>query len=604
MEFLNPTALYGILALPLLLIPYLIRRKPQRIIFSSLLLLTEYDSSARRRLWGRLRLPPAFFLQLLLLTLLILALAEPVLSVRPTHIAIVLDNSASMQTLENGKTRFALAQERARSLVADLGVNGRVELYRTVPRLEKIRATAFSPSEAAGAIGALEVYDLGDRAIDYDPVLNEMMREQKYERVYLITDHPVSSQGEKIRALSVGSPQANIALLAFQVRRASLANAQLEATVELGNFSAKEEKINVLLRGSGTLLQSRELVVGAGKTAEAGFSGFAAHPYYEVEIDARDALALDNRAFAVARTAATNLRILAVSPRPQALASLGAIPGVKLDVVSPAEYERAERSGYGLEIFHFATPASLPETPALFVLPPDANALVDLGRPIARTVVSRWRDPHPLTRYVNFSLFRPIYARPLKPQVAGDVIIESPQGPLVFAIERRGARHLVLGFDPFPYLGRENLPMSIFTLNFLDWFLESGSRRGTASGEPLVFGVAGQGGLLTTPRGEKISLEPGADNYAETFRQGVYQLKRNGENQLFAVNLQDSNESDLRAPAQIAMKSATLSGGGAAALISYWPYLLLAALLLLIIEWFIFPRMALLRARVRSGRVA
>jgi hypothetical protein len=603
MEFLNPTALYGILALPLLLIPYLIRRKPQRIIFSSLLLLTEYDSSARRRPWGRLRLPPAFFLQLLLLTLLILALAEPVLSVRPTHIAIVLDNSASMQTLEDGKTRFALAQESARSVVADLGVNGRVELYRTVPRLEKIHGTPFSPSEAAGAIGALEPDDLGDHAIDYDQVLNEMMREQKYERVYLITDHPVSGQGEKIRALSVGSPQANIALLAFQVRRASLANAQLEATVELGNFSAKEEKIKVLLRGSGTLLQSRELVIGAGKTAEAGFSGFAAHPYYEAEIDVRDALPLDNRAFAVAPTAA-NLRILAVSPRPQALASLGAIPGVKLDLISPADYEKAERSGYGLEIFHFATPASLPQTPALFVLPPDANDWVDLGRPIARTVVSGWRDPHPLTRYVNFSLFRPIYARPLKPQASGDVIIESPQGPLVFAIERRGARHLVLGFDPFPYLGRGNLPMSIFTLNFLDWFFESGSRRGTASGEPLALGVAGQGGLLTTPRGEKITLEPGANNYAETFRQGIYQLRRSGENQIFAVNLQDANESDLRAPAPIAMKSATLSGGGAAALLSYWPYLLLAALLLLIIEWFVFPRMALLRARVRSGRVA
>jgi hypothetical protein len=603
MEFLNPTALYGILALPLLLIPYLIRRKPQRIIFSSLLLLTEYDSSARRRPWGRLRLPPAFFLQLLLLTLLILALAEPVLSVRPTHIAIVLDNSASMQTLEDGKTRFALAQESARSVVADLGVNGRVELYRTVPRLEKIHGTPFSPSEAAGAIGALEPDDLGDHAIDYDQVLNEMMREQKYERVYLITDHPVSGQGEKIRALSVGSPQANIALLAFQVRRASLANAQLEATVELGNFSAKEEKIKVLLRGSGTLLQSRELVIGAGKTAEAGFSGFAAHPYYEAEIDVRDALPLDNRAFAVAPTAA-NLRILAVSPRPQALASLGAIPGVKLDLISPADYEKAERSGYGLEIFHFATPASLPQTPALFVLPPDANDWVDLGRPIARTVVSGWRDPHPLTRYVNFSLFRPIYARPLKPQASGDVIIESPQGPLVFAIERRGARHLVLGFDPFPYLGRGNLPMSIFTLNFLDWFFESGSRRGTASGEPLALGVAGQGGLLTTPRGEKITLEPGANNYAGTFRQGIYQFRRSGENQIFAVNLQDANESDLRAPAPIAMKSATLSGGGAAALFSYWPYLLLAALLLLIIEWFVFPRMALLRARVRSGRVA
>ena len=603
MEFLNPTALYGLLALPLLLIPYLMRKKPQRIIFSSLLLLTDYDPSARRRPWGRLRLPPAFFLQLLLLTLLILALAEPVLSVRPTHIAIVLDNSASMQTLEDGKTRFALAQEKARSLVADLGVNGRVELYRAVPRLEKIRGTPLSPSEAASAIGALEVYDLGDRAIDYHQALTELMREQKYERVYLITDHPVSGQSEKIRALSVGSPQANIGLLAFQVRRASLANAQLEATVEVGNFSAKEQKIKVLLRGGGTLLQSRELVIVAGGTAEAGFSGLAAHPYYEAEIDGGDALPLDNRAFAVAHTAA-NLRILAVSPRPQALTSLGAIPGVKLDIVSPAEYERAERSGYGLEIFHFATPASLPQTPALFVLPPDANDLVDLGRPVARTVVSSWRDPHPLTRYVNFSLFRPIYARPLKPQAAGDVIIESPQGPLVFAIERRGAHHLVLGFDPFPYLGRGNLPMSIFTLNFLDWFFGSTGQRGVGSGEPLSLGIGRQGDLMITPRGEKISLQTGANYFTGTVLQGIYQLRRSGENQLFAVNLQDANESDLRAPAPIAIKGAESGSGGAAAFFSYWPYLLLASLLVLIIEWFIFPRMAPSRARVRSGRVA
>ena len=36
MEFLNPTALFGLLALPLLLIPYLIRRRPRRVLFSSL----------------------------------------------------------------------------------------------------------------------------------------------------------------------------------------------------------------------------------------------------------------------------------------------------------------------------------------------------------------------------------------------------------------------------------------------------------------------------------------------------------------------------------------------------------------------------------------
>jgi hypothetical protein len=108
MEFLNPAALYGFLALPLLLVPYLIRRRPRRFIISSLLLFTEVGSPPSGSPWGRLRVPPVFFLQLLLLALLILALSDPVFPVLPTRIAIVLDNSASMQTLENGKTRFIL----------------------------------------------------------------------------------------------------------------------------------------------------------------------------------------------------------------------------------------------------------------------------------------------------------------------------------------------------------------------------------------------------------------------------------------------------------------------------------------------------------------
>ena len=103
MEFLNPAALFGLLALPLLLIPYLIRRKPRRVVFSSLLLFMTGSERVSGRPWGRLHLPPIFFLQLLLLALLILALSEPVFSVRPTNIAIVLDNSASMQSLETGK---------------------------------------------------------------------------------------------------------------------------------------------------------------------------------------------------------------------------------------------------------------------------------------------------------------------------------------------------------------------------------------------------------------------------------------------------------------------------------------------------------------------
>src|SRR5438067_13241255 len=96
MEFLNPTALFGLVALPLLLIPYLVRKKPRRLIFSSLLLFTQGGTETSGRPFGRIHLPPIFFLQLLLLALLIFALSEPVFSIRPSSIALVMDNSANI----------------------------------------------------------------------------------------------------------------------------------------------------------------------------------------------------------------------------------------------------------------------------------------------------------------------------------------------------------------------------------------------------------------------------------------------------------------------------------------------------------------------------
>ena len=87
-------------------------------------------------------------------------------SLRASNIAIVLDNSASMQTLENQQTRFALAQGKS-ELLADLSATGQVDLYLTAPRLEKVRGTTFEPSEAAGVLTALTPYDLADTPIDY-----------------------------------------------------------------------------------------------------------------------------------------------------------------------------------------------------------------------------------------------------------------------------------------------------------------------------------------------------------------------------------------------------------------------------------------------------
>ena len=341
------------------------------------------------------------------------------------------------------------------------------------------------------------------------------------------------------------------------------------------------------------------VVVTRASCGTVSFERVPQHPYHEAEIDARDPLILDNRRFAVP-TNTRNLKILGISPRPQALMSLRHIAGVSLDVVSPADYGKTDRSGYDLEIFHLSSPAALPATPLLLVLPPETNPLVQLGKPVSRVVVSDWREAHPLTRYLNFTLLRPPYAHPFKPKIPGETVIESPAGSLVLALERQGVRYLVLGFDPFPYLGRENLPISIFTLNFLDWFLERTGAAGNATGEPIGIGASEEGAFMLTPKGEKQPLRPGSSRFTATFFQGIYQLDHGTGRELLAVNLQDSNESNLSEPPGIEVQDEGNKNSGSSTLFYLWPYLLLLSLLLFVVEWFFVPRVV--RSTFRLSR--
>lgn len=601
MEFLNPAALYGLFALPLLLIPYLLRRKPRRYVFSSLFIFTAMGADSRSRPLGRLRLPLVFFLQLLLLALMIFALGEPVFTARPSRVAIVLDNSASMQALEAGKTRFELAREKATDVFTELGYGASLDIYLSAPRLERIGAASFTPPEAARALRGLNPIDLGEAPLDYNSALSQLAREQEYDRVYLLTDRPAQGQSGVIRVITVGQPRANFAITSFGVHPGSLTDTGLTASADIANFSSKEARIVITIRGGGAPLVTRELVIAPGAQVAISFEGLPPHPFYEAVIEPRDSLALDSRRYAVSPQT-RKLRVLGVSPRPQALASLRAINGIELDVVAPQDYEKTERSSYNLEIFHYSAPALFPRNPTLFILPPSPNELVDMSEPAANLLVSGWRDGHPLTRYVNFSLFRPRYARALKPRSPGESIISSQEGPLVYTAIKQGVRFMVLGFDPFPFLGQDNLPMSIFTVNMIDWFLAFSGERGNATGEPIPLAAVRSRGEIITPTGERVSLGPGAAVFPATFHQGIYQLISQNEKSLIAVNLRDLNESDLRQPAEIRLVGEGDAKGGKSVLLPYWPQFLLAALILLLLEWFLDPRMARFGRRVQVRR--
>ena len=144
-------------------------------------------------------------------------------------------------------------------------------------------------------------------------------------------------------------------MTAFEVHRSSLANARLEASAQVANYSNKDEKIRILLKADGKTLAEREVAVSTGKTASATFEGLPEYPYYVAEIDARDALTPGQPPLCGCAAVARPQGPCHYAPASSAPASLRSIPGVTVDVIAPTDYEKSERAGYGLEIFHFAS---------------------------------------------------------------------------------------------------------------------------------------------------------------------------------------------------------------------------------------------------------
>ena len=124
MRFLAPIAFWFAAAIPVVILFYLLKRKRQVRLVSSTLLwqkfLAETQASAP---FQRLRHNWLLILQLLMLALAILALARPYFSGKlagGSLQVIILDASASMQSIDEAPSRFEKARAEALQLVNSL----------------------------------------------------------------------------------------------------------------------------------------------------------------------------------------------------------------------------------------------------------------------------------------------------------------------------------------------------------------------------------------------------------------------------------------------------------------------------------------------------
>lgn len=624
MRFLSPLGLAFAAALPVVVGFYLLKRKRVvRVVPSTLLWQRFLAENQANSPFQRLRSQALLWLQLLLMSLAILALGRPFFSGmagKSSMQVLILDASASMQATDETPSRFGKAQAEALKLVDGLktgfGSENQQMLVLVAGTTAEVRQSATSDRSALRrAIQGAKAVDSSTRLGDALRVAESLRRDRPESEIHLFSD----GAGVDLKEFEqhdlplffhrVGSRSENAGVATLDVKASPEDPNQRAIFTSVVNYGKTPLTSTLELRFDDQLIETKPILVAAGTTvpivflAQQGQDGI-----FSVQLTGRDDLAADNQARAVsllprpvrvglvsrgnrflekALTAASPL--VEVTLLPDYRATDPRFDVTVLDDVVPTLWPAGN-----LLAFHVAGPQWF-EGPTSVV---EAPAIVD------------WRNTHPLLRFVGFDTVQVAQSLSIRAPGWAVPLVESPQSPLIVAGELGRQRLVWVGFDVLQSTWPLRLSFPIFIANSVQWLnpataaanralLRSGdairlplARREDASPADSTLRTA----EMVRPDGQKISIsvDPEAREvvYGATDLQGIYRLNIGTNQTSFAVNLLDATESNLQPGESLSMgrKGAVLPASLHRANLESWRWFAFGALAVVLLEWWWFHR--------------
>lgn len=629
MGLLAPAALGLSALLGLVLALHMLRPRQAALRVPSLFLWREVrqDPPAARP-WRPLRRSPLLLLQLLALSLLVLALSRPWLSSRQAvsgeHLILLVDRSATMAATDLAPNRLAAARRRILALVEGRP-GARFTLIAFDAHPELLVAGETDPGRIRRVLEGLTVRPVPGRASEALDFAASLALGQPGMTVILYSDGAFDLDGPPPAGLALrfdplGEASVNQAISALSLTEGPTDQGPL-LFAQAGNGGRQSARRRLLVEVDGRLLDARDLDLPPG-----GFSGFTLDlppetSQVRVAFDQPDALPLDDEAWVV-RPRSRPLRLALVGEGNRFLEiALGLLPAVaSVRNLDAAEVDRP----WGLidlAVLDGLLPARLPDCPLLLVAPrgPLALGSPDALRPTGRVlelpqpVIS---DPaHPLLADTGFAEAAILRAQALAlgpgwtPLVTAQA--DGVTWPLVAEGHLNGQRALLMAFD----LRDSDLPLLPAFPLFIAAAVENLTPRGlveppreAALGEPLALRLAPgvEAARIIDPAGEEtaLTIASGQAAFAGTGRVGLYRVLATGpdgpEETAFAVNMVSMRPLDIRPRNPLA--TAGTAAGDASAPISLpspgrrelWRPLAAMALVLLLAEWAYDHRRALI----------
>lgn len=611
MTLLAPGALWWLLAaLPVAAI-FLYRR---RIIEVEVPALTLWEQARRRDTlgrWGRrLRRWLSLLVQLLVVLALVAALTEPVNPAHRSELLVVLDDSATMQTIEaDGQTRFDLARRIVLDRLRDkpTGARASIILAGTPPKIAVDRETVAQRVPAA--LSERQPRDVNPR-IDAALTLAQRKRQDDASKILVVSDRYDAqlAQRDDIEWLRVGEPHPNLAIEALasgadgttvEILLTHRSMTATTATVSLAANEQEQARRTVSLR-DGTTVVRLDAALGPGTP-------------FQLRVEPLDAFPLDNSAYGV-WPAPSNVRLQLVSSGNPFLEAALDQPDATLRLLSPDEWPGDQIA----DVTILDSPAGWHRRPAgvrqeanrrvpgdfIILGGNDPFGLTRAAPPATDLTPSQWSADSPLLQDVDLLRWHIGRTAGMLPPRFAERVAHAGSVPLVFVVRDPGSADdpkddfaaVYVNFD----LGDSNIArragFPVFLWNAIDYLLDRRAEDTLISfavGVPLPFPRQRRlDARVTDPAGRDIQAFFDDGRLVVPFPEyaGFYRLDVGGEPIIRAANYVSDGVQIAGERTEEAMISTASRRPAWLAGLPCWGLLAVAAGVILLVETLLFHR--------------
>ncbi len=590
MRFGVPVALWLLLALPGIVLLYMLRARRQEVLTSSILLWQRARQDLLVRMpIRRLERNLLLLLQLLAAGLAILAVAQPQVALtgpRSDALVVVLDTSVSMQATDVLPSRFEVARRQALALVAE--ATGPVMVIEA-GRMPHIAQPFADRAQARGALERLRPTDAPGRLEEAVGLGLSQRTPLGPAHVIVFTDHvttPLAGVGYRV----IGESSRNLGIAGLHVEPTGGGS---HVVVQVHNWGQLSERVPVVLTLDGRRVLER--VISVAPSSRVAVSGTVqGHGILRAELQVDDPLSVDDVAYGIVGAPLPRVVVIGEESRvlDQALAAMP-VQYVPTRRVTPEAFAAAD-----VVILNRTDPVALPPGNYLLLGTTATNLPLQHDGLRRGPQILRWSPTHPIMRYVDLAGVQIEEALALRPQ-GGEILAEG-EDPLIWSYDGGGIRAVVVAFP----LDRTDLPLQVafpvFLANVLKWL--GGGDAVYSAGDPFIQSARGfNGATLVDPTGARRLLQAASGRFVvpSLDKVGVYTLQVGERTRTFVVN--PSPEGSAIAPVgadQMVARAPVRSEQS----INLWPVFLVLALAVLLAEWGLWvrrlPRTDLGRPRV------